>query len=504
MFIVSHIIIFLNRKMLTRGVSKKKVVVEDATGKEKKTVRRIDSKVQEAMKVVMKTAVTDKAPNKSAGKKKVGEKIAVPTKAPNKSAGKKKVGEKKAAPTKCASKPSKVLRKPTCVVLYSNGLHEYFKTEAMAREQRSGLPGDMVVEYRCFATKKKADDFLAVSSGDKKLAATVTPSKLDAAISRFGDPNEPFTPLLVDPATLPSKVTARFGNPNANLPIKALNKIVSGKLDRIRCPRDGPMISGDTSGGTAGAYLASLNNVGDSEYLAKMRQETTTGLVEIQVHVFKYKFEPQPKYQVVTFELYDVKQKKTYWTHHAEKWEQTFQSAKSNGYSDLYDDICFQFHSFLMRDVSTSTSGLHNQPWVHEGLPRADGSKYKMDLMGLYALFPFNYTTEEIKDEIRLFGTNALKPIAMQAYDICHFSTSVPLRNSIKAGTGTYWSMLESAFASEIKVIEEDSLDNMFLDGEVFKFMGLLFNEHGHPRDYQNSNLINFSYGRITANDGTH
>jgi hypothetical protein len=474
--------------MMTRGISKKKA---DNTGKKKKSLNT-------------KTAETNKAPSKTARKAKSGMKEAAPTKCASKPSN----GMKKAAPTKCASKPSKVIQKPSCVVVYANGSTEYFKTEVLARKKRSGLPDSIVVEYRCFSTKEQADQFMALPSEDKKPAATVTPSKLDIAISRFGDPNEPFTPLLVDPATLPSnptlacKVTARFGDPNANLPLKALNKIVSSKLDRIRCPRDSPMVPDVTSGGAAGAYLASLHNAGDSEYLAKMRQESRTGLVEIRVHVFKYKFEPQPKYQVVTFELYDIKQKKTYWTHHADKWEQTFQNAKSNGYSDLYDDICYQFHSFLMRDVSTSTSGLHNQPWVHEGLPRADGSKYTIDLMGLYALFPMNYTTEEIKDEIRLFGINALKPVAMQAYDICHFSTSVPLRNSIKAGTGTYWNMLETAFATEIKVIEEDSLDNMFLDTEVFMFMGLLFNEPGHPREYANSNLINFAYGRITAHDG--
>jgi hypothetical protein len=62
--------------------------------------------------------------------------------------------------------------------------------------------------------------------------------------------------------------------------------------------------------------------------------------------------------------------------------------------------------------------------------------------------------------------------------------------------------MLESASNSDFKIIEDKAVDNMFLDVHVFKFMGLLFNEHGHPRDYTNSKLVKFAYGRITAQDG--
>jgi hypothetical protein len=467
--------------MRTRGVTKKtapvedkkKGVVKDATGKKKKMPKEVQMKARKP----------------------------------------KKTGERKKAPAKSARNgtnevetgvTTNIAATPTCVVVYSTGDLEYFKTEAIARKKRSGLPGSMVIEYRNFSTKDEATEFMGGSCRDKKSAAVVTPSKQHIGTSGFGNVDETFTPSHVSPgpATLAAKAPARYGNPNANLPLKALNSIVSTNLERIRCPREGNIVA---HGGTAASYLATLKNSGDDDYLAQMKQAATTNVVEIQVHVFKFKFEPQPKYQVVTFELYDLQKKKTYWTHHADKWEQTFQQAKSNGFSALYDDICYQFRSFLMRDVSTPKSGLQNQPWQHEGPPRADGSKYKLDLMGLYALFPFNYSTEEIKTEVRLLGSNALKPVAKEAYEICHNTNNKYLRESLNSdGTGTYWKMLESAFQNQVKVIEEDSLDCMFLDEEIYKFMGLLFNEHGHPKDYANSNLINFAYGRITANDLLH
>jgi hypothetical protein len=84
--------------------------------------------------------------------------------------------------------------------------------------------------------------------------------------------------------------------------------------------------------------------------------------------------------------------------------------------------VCYQFHSFPFRDVSTNISGLRNQHWVYEGPPIVnDGASFRMDLMGLYALFPSEYSQAQIKDAILLFGSNTCKHVAMEAYNIAHF-----------------------------------------------------------------------------------
>jgi hypothetical protein len=372
------------------------------------------------------------------------------------------------ATRKCATKH--VAKTPCCVVVYATGDTEFFRTELMARKQRGALPGSVVVEYKVFATKEEATSF--TDSPDKKKEAVIV---------------------------TPSKVTVGYGDPKTNLPIKALNKIPVSRLDSIKFPREASLPNAD--GTSEGRYLSSVQNSGDSNYLASMKKNAGLGFVEIQIHIFKYPFEPEPKYQIVTFELYDLKQQKTYWTHHGEKWEQTFQNAKTNGFDDMYDNVCYQFHTFVMRDVSSNASGLQNEPWLHNGPPRKDGTKYSFEKKGLYALFPFEYSEQQIKDEIALFGINAQKPVAMQAYEICHFSQNFALKESLKPGSGTYWTMMESAFACDFRIIQENTLDSMFLDEEVFKFMEILFNEHRHPKDYGDSNLINFAYGRITVAD---
>jgi hypothetical protein len=58
-----------------------------------------------------------------------------------------------------------------------------------------------------------------------------------------------------------------------------------------------------------------------------------------------------------------------------------------------------------MRNVTTSTSGLQNEPLIYKG-SRSDGSKYQIEEYGLYLLLPFEYNTEQVKDAIKLFGNH--------------------------------------------------------------------------------------------------
>lgn len=495
--------------METRCNSKKKAVSTEA-GKNEKISASVDSEVREGkQKKPKNTFITKKAPiSKKETKTRKNTKNA---KCASKST--KLVNSK----TKKSEGGKPITKSPCCVVVYNTGDYEYFRTEGMARKQRSCLPASLVTEYRVFPTKDEGTEFMngTYYEQDKKPAANpvvriVSPSK---GSSCFGNPNEKFTSLNANQNAQfrapPTRVgNPHFGNPHANLPIKALNK--SG-LESITFPNQGS--SGVTAAppGVAAAsenqYLASfqngaapVHNAADSAYLASMKSISTADLVQLQVHIFKYPFEPVPKYQVVMFELYDMRQNKTYWIHHPDKWEQVFQRDHSNS-SHLYDDVCYNFHSFQMRDVTTKTSGYQNEPWVHEGAARPDGSRYKIQMKGLYALFPFEYNLEEIEEDVRVFCTNCLKPMAMEVYNMAHYSTNDKVRTSLQPGVGTYWQMLGGALAGNIKIIEEDSLDTMFLNDEVCLFMRILFNETRHPRDYQNANLINYAYGRVTAND---
>jgi hypothetical protein len=432
----------------TRGDMKKKVEEEKkkvkVTGKVAKIPKKSNSKVEQpkkrnARKCTKKIKQNDKGGSKTPRIIKKSEK----------------------------STDSAILKSPSCVVVYRGGEYEYFPTEAMARKKRESLPASLVMEYRLFPSEQDAQEFIKGSSGDQKPASSKPES------------------TIVTPTKAP--------DPNANVAIKALNKVGFGRLDSIKFPPDA-------------AYAASKQILGEpsadsANYLASLKKSANLGLVEIRIHIFKFTFGPIPKFQVITFELFDIKQQKTYWCHHGAKWELTFQNAKGKGFDGMYDDVCYKFHSFVMRDVTTSTSGLQNEPLIYEG-SRSDGSKYQIEEYGLYLFLPFEYTTEQVKDAIKLFGVNACKSVAMEAYDICHVSQNVTLRQHLKPGSGNYWSMLRIAFESEFHIVEETTLDNMFRDEDIFKFMGALFNEYGHPRDYGNANLINFAYGRITAHDG--
>ncbi len=365
-----------------------------------------------------------------------------------------------------------ILKPSSCVVVYTTGDYEYFDTEAMARKQRGGLPGSVVREYRLFPSKKEANEFMGGSDGDKKVASTKPESRI----------------------VTPTKAAACLGDPKANLPIKALNTIGLSRLESINFPMKGSVVASKYNDRGATTTVS-------SSYLANLKKVANSGQVEIHIHIFKYGFQPQPNYQVVTFELYDMKQCKKYWTHHGEKWEQAFQNAKGSNVGDIYDDVCYQFKSFVQRNVTSSSSGMHNEPLVFDGT-RSDGSHYQIEENGLYLLLPHDLTQDQVKEKISLFGVNASKLIAMQAYDALHNSQSPSLRQNVKPVSGGYWKMMQIAFDSEMKIFVEDTLDNMFLDDEISTLMGALFNIFDHPKDYGNSDLINFAYGRISANDG--
>jgi hypothetical protein len=440
--------------MKTRG---KKAEATEAS-REKKKVKAVGkaTKIKEIKKIVNSIPKIDEPKKRIAQKStKITKQI---VKVASKSTTRKQNSEN--------STPLAISKSPSCVVVYTTGDYEYFRTEAMARKQRSGLPGSLVKEYRLFPSKQEATQFMDATFEDKKPASRKSEPKI----------------------VTPTKV----GDPNANLPIKALNKIGLSRLESIKFP---------SNASYATSKFVGESNAVSSSYLASLKLSANSGLVEIRIHIFKYLFEPKPEYQIVTFELFDLKQGKTYWSHHGAKWEQIFQNAKVNGFGDMYDDVCYQFHSFILRNVTTSTSGLQNQPLVYEGI-RSDGSRYQIEEQGLYLLLPFAYTVQQVKDEIAKFGFNALKSVAMEAYDIIHISQNSSLRQHLKPPSGNYWSMLQTAFAAEFTIIEETTLDNMFRDDDVFNFMGTLFKQFSHPRDYGNANLINFAYGRITAHDG--
>jgi hypothetical protein len=433
----------------TRGGMKKKVEGEKkkvkVTGKVAKIPKMVNSKVEQPKKRILRKCTKKTKQNVNVG---------------SKSARILKKSEK--------STDLAILKSPSCVVVYRSGEYEYFRTEAIARKERGSLPASLVMEYRLFPSERDATVFMNGTSEDQKPASRKPESR------------------IVTPKKAP--------DPNANVAIKALNQVGLGRLESIKFPTK------------YASYAASQQILGEpsadsASYLASLKKSANLGIVEIRIHIFRFTFGPIPKYQVVTFELFDLKQKKTYWSHHGAKWEQTFQNAKNNGFGDIFDDVCYQFHSFVMRNVTTSTSGLQNEALLYEGF-RSDGSRYQIEEHGLYLLLPFEYTTQQVKDAVNLFGVNACKPVAMDAYDICHPSQNVTLRQHLKPGSGNYWSMLRIAFESEFHIIEETTLDNMFRDEDIFTFMGTLFNEYGHPRDYGNANLINFAYGRITAHDG--
>ena len=99
-----------------------------------------------------------------------------------------------------------------------------------------------------FATKEEATSFMEGSNEDKKPEARIV---------------------------TPSKKTAGYGDRNANLAIKALNKIPVSRLDSIKFPREASL--SNTGGTSAGQYRSS----GDLNYLASMKKNAACLFIRV-------------------------------------------------------------------------------------------------------------------------------------------------------------------------------------------------------------------------------
>ena len=257
--------------MKTRG---KKAEATEAS-REKKKVKAVGkaTKIKESKKIVNSIPKIDEPKKRIARKStKITKQI---VKVASKSTTTKQNSEN--------STPLAISKSPSCVVVYTTGDYEYFRTEAMARKQRSGLPGSLVKEYRLFPSKQEATQFMDATFEDKKPASRKSEPKI----------------------VTPTKV----GDPNANLPIKALNKIGLSRLESINFPMKGSVVA------------SKYNDLGptttvSSSHMVNLRKAANSCQVEIHFHIFKYVCQPQPNDQVVTFALYDMNHSKYYLTHH--------------------------------------------------------------------------------------------------------------------------------------------------------------------------------------------
>jgi hypothetical protein len=149
--------------------------------------------------------------------------------------------------------------------------------EAIARKQRGSLPGSLIMENHLFTSKQEATQYTDGTYEDKKPASRKPESKI----------------------ATPTKAA----DPNANLPIKALNKVGLSRLESIKSLTDASY--------AASKYIAGEPSSISSNYLVSLKMSANLGLVEIRIHIFKYLFQPKINFQIVTFESFDLKQNKT-------------------------------------------------------------------------------------------------------------------------------------------------------------------------------------------------
>jgi len=372
-----------------------------------------------------------------------------------------------------------ILQNPVCVVVYCNGSTSYFESGVDdARIKHSNMGIGVVQEYKAFETETEAKEFIATSVPK----ITTTEKEKVSPLMAVGNHNQA--------ASLASIVSPEKPPPPKPKGLSALAKITFEKPGSTDLNQESNCIDGKPA--AFGKPIAF--DTKHRGYLDFVQKTSLTSMVKLDVRIFKYKGSPPPKYQVVAFDLINTTKSQTYWAHNAGKWAEVFSAAKHN-YKEMYDEICYKFTAYPVRDINDMSDRNACKTLVVTN--KKSNRTYNLQVVGLYVTLPHELTEEEVMKELYAFNNNAKKEYAMEAYMQFHEASAPSLKACITPHTGDYWKLLNSAFSVRPYISYMDSLDSTFRDDVITVLMKELFNEERHPVDYDDIERQKFAYGLL-------
>jgi hypothetical protein len=351
-----------------------------------------------------------------------GKKLESKTK---KTASKQQKQTKKVPATKQSKKvPATKEYKPDhCVVVFSTGECELFKSEDEARIQRQSLPAGMVKAFKLFPTIGCAKKFIKDSVSNAK---------------DKGDTEEPIVSSIED-GGCDSKHAAVTPEKKKNH-TAFLQSISSGGQNKTS--RFGPVLAG-----IKGPQKA-VNTV-RSAFLNSISQSAHCVNTVLRVFVIKFDVENQvlpagykiPTKQVIVLDVFDQTKDATFWTHKPKTWVNMFKTAQATDKS-LFDGECYLLHNFQFRDLNSK----HKAESKFYKYQTNKGGTMNIPVEACFALVPITWTNSNILDFAVKIGSNMMKSHAKEAYELYYPTASSNFKASIDSVTGEYWKTMEAVF----------------------------------------------------------
>ena len=362
-----------------------------------------------------------------------------------------------------------------CVVVFSNGECELFKSEDEARIQRQSLPAGMVKEFKLCPTVGHAKNFIKVyvsnaedkDDTEKPIVSSTNAGGLEskhAAVTP--EKKKSHTAFLQSISSPGQNKSSRFGQVLAEVkgPNKPVNSVRSAFLNSI-------------------SQSAHCVNTVLRVFVIKFNAEN-------QVLPVGYKI---PTKQVIVLDVFDQNKNATYWTHKPKTWVNMFKTAEATDKS-LFDGECYLLHNFQFRDL---TSKHKAEPKFYK-YQTSKGGTMNIPVEACFALVPITWTNSNILGFAVKIGKNMMKSHAKEAYGLYYPTASSNYKNSIDSVTGEYWKTMEAVFRKgNIMIAEKEALSEIFSNDLVLEIMAEVFQDNRKPEDWNDELRMMYAFKNL-------
>ena len=328
-----------------------------------------------------------------------------------------------------------------CILVTKPSFGTYFINKEQARIAAQIFDPCLISGYHCFGSKEEALAFMdSLKNMPQKETVTVSPTR--------------------------ARIGKKFILPTLNtMDHKAVGNITT---TRAFVP---PVIRTDSSNAE---YLEFKKN----NPVLQQRLQRVTDQGSIGWEVYRITYNGDDTYitdkQVVVFHLVDrAKNRNQYWCHKPEKWIKVFDCLVHQKDQILnIDDSVFKLCWFPIRDMD-KVNLIDKKEKKNQVQNR--GNPYYVPVTAFRLILPKAMSEAEVTELLHSLNATMVSPIFRGSYAEIMEGSSEALRKECDAETGKYWTVMESLVTSDIRFIALESLDEIFLDEEIYKIMTELF-----------------------------
>ena len=213
---------------------------------------------------------------------------------------------------------------------------------------------------------------------------------------------------------------------------------------------------------------------------------------QLQIYFFNFQATdintPPPTCNVIAFDIINLKDQFTLWTHKVSVWKNIFQTDRVQPKEQEGQYIDPFFYNF-------DTAGVRVSPTNNDIMIKTTNTAKKIQRWVMYMYVPLDWSEETVKTEISKLAAMAQDPVIQTQYHLLlQQSFHASIAQDCLPGSGRYWSMLNSAILYNCQFVYYNYLNDMFRNEEINKIIPQMFNFQNIPINMWRADYRRFAY----------